>query len=180
MNTVQPIRDIESIERMKNELARSGSRNRLLFCMGINTGLRVSDLLALRVGDVVGRDFFTLTEQKTGKRKKIALHAVRRDLDSYCAGLDPNAWLFPSKRNPSEHLGRVQAYRILNDAARAVGLEEIGTHTMRKTFGWHVYQQTHDVALLQEIFNHAAPSVTLRYIGVNQAIIDETLSKFAL
>jgi integrase len=68
----------------------------------------------------------------------------------------------------------------MNQAAAAVGLEDIGTHTLRKTFGYHHYQQNKDVAILQQIFNHSSPSITLRYIGINQDIIDRSLEDFCL
>ena len=87
-------------------------------------------------------------------------------------------YLFPSKKGG--HIGRVQAYTLLNDAAKEAGLEDIGTHTLRKTFGYHFYKRTKDVALLQNIFNHSAPSVTLRYIGINQDIIDAAVENFSL
>ena len=77
-------------------------------------------------------------------------------------------------------ISREMAWIILNKAARELGLEEIGTHTLRKTFGYHFYQKTKDVALLQNIFNHSSPSVTLRYIGINQDIIDNALDEFNL
>ena len=51
---------------------------------------------------------------------------------------------------------------------------------MRKTFGYHFYQKTHDVALLQQMFNHSAPSITLRYIGINQDIMDQAMDDFSL
>ena len=73
------------------------------------------------------------------------------------------------------------AYRIINNACFQAGITaRIGTHTLRKTFGYHFYNKTKDVALLQCIFNHSAPSVTLAYIGINQDIIDSNLHAFAL
>jgi len=63
---------------------------------------------------------------------------------------------------------------LINNAARRVGIEDpIGTHTMRKTFGFHAYRNGYSVELLQQVFNYAAPSVTLRYIGITQDDIDE-------
>ncbi|MCJ2173246.1 hypothetical protein C7M22_00288 [Bacillus velezensis] len=53
-------------------------------------------------------------------------------------------------------------------AAEYVVLDNIGTHTLRKTFGYHFYRQTKDVAMLQEIFNHSDQRTTLRYIGINR------------
>ncbi|WP_082446722.1 tyrosine-type recombinase/integrase [Cytobacillus solani] len=61
-----------------------------------------------------------------------------------------------------------------------VGLEEIGTHTLRKTFGYYFYKQYKDVAALQEIFNHSSPAVAVRYIGITQDIIDEKVYGFSL
>ena len=75
---------------------------------------------------------------------------------------------------------RDRAYKILNEAAQEIGLGEIGTHSMRKTFGYWHYQKYKDVALLQHLFNHANSAVTLRYIGVNQDIMDQSVSDFFL
>jgi integrase len=75
---------------------------------------------------------------------------------------------------------RVQAYRILNRAARDCGLDEIGTHTLRKTFGYHFYKANQNVVMLQQLFNHSSPSITLRYIGITQDEIAEEWEKFSL
>ncbi|MBO8430908.1 site-specific integrase, partial [Spirochaetes bacterium] len=56
----------------------------------------------------------------------------------------------------------------------------IGTHSMRKSFGYHHYKQFKDVAMLQMIFNHSSPQITLRYIGINQDQIDNSYRQFEL
>ena len=90
-------------------------------------------------------------------------------------------FLFYSKKGNNKPITRVQAYKIINDAVKATGLcDKIGTHTLRKTFGYWHYQQFKDVAILQDIFNHSAPSVTLRYIGINDDVKDRTIAEFAL
>lgn len=180
MKTVQPIRDKKLIERMKNELRKSGTRDYMLFCFGINIGLRISDILSLKVIDVRDRSHITLTEQKTGKVRRIKINGISDDLNDYIQGMNDNDYLFRSQKGENSPISRVQAYRILNKAADALGIEEIGTHTMRKTFGYHFYQKTKDVALLQELFQHSAPSVTLRYIGINQDIMDTAMDDFKL
>ncbi|WP_298202118.1 site-specific integrase [Desulfosporosinus sp.] len=180
MNTVQPIRDKKLIERLKNELKKSGSRDYMLFCFGINVGLRISDILSLKVSDVRDRSHLTLTEQKTGKVRRIKINGISDDLNDYIQGMNDDDYLFRSQKGDNMPISRVQAYRILNKAADVIGIEEIGTHTMRKTFGYHFYQKTKDVALLQELFNHSAPSVTLRYIGINQDIMDTAMDDFKL
>lgn len=177
MKLVQPIRDTKVICKIKEILK---GRDKFLFTFGINSGLRISDILPLTVGDVRGKTHLEIEEQKTEKKKKFKINeSLKRDIDLYTAGMGDTEYLFPSRQG-GRPITRVQAYRVLNDAAKRVGLEEIGTHTLRKTFGFHLYQKTKDVAMLQEIFNHSAPSVTLRYIGINQDIIDECIDGFYL
>lgn len=181
METVQPIRDKQDIAKMKNALLKSGSRDYMMFCIGINTGLRISDILNLRVCDVKAKNHITITEKKTGKLKRFMINnLVRSEIESYIIGMNDEDYLFRSQKNSEAPISRVQAYRILNTAARAIGLADVGTHTLRKTFGYHFYQQYKDVALLQALFNHSAPSVTLRYIGINQDLMDKAMSDFRL
>lgn len=78
-------------------------------------------------------------------------------------------------------MDRFGAYYILKKACKDAGLQEkIGTHTMRKTFGYHHYKKFKDVAMLQKIFNHSSPIITLRYIGIEQDQIDESYNNFIL
>ncbi|CDQ42119.1 site-specific integrase [Virgibacillus salexigens] len=180
MNEVQPIRDKEKIEEMKRVLAKKGSRNVFLFVLGINTGLRVSDMLNLKMEDVVDKEHITIKEKKTDKRKRFLINReLQKHIDSYTTGMNEGDFLFKSYRS-NNPIKRIQAYNILNEAAKEVGIQEIGTHTMRKTFGYHFYKRSKDVALLQEIFNHSSPSITKRYIGINQDEIDEALNDFNL
>lgn len=182
MNTVDPIRDIEQIRKMKDYLITRNYRDYILFILGINTGLRISDLLNLKVSDVKDKYHIIIKEQKTGKEKKFLLNdQTREEIKRYVEHKDEDDHLFYSKRNRSAAIDRTMAYRILNEAAEATGLEtRIGTHTLRKTFGFHLYQQKKDVALLQYLFNHSSPSVTLRYIGINQSVADEVMKGFNL
>jgi integrase len=180
MQFVQPIRDPQKIEEMKQALMRRSKRDWFIFVFGINTGLRIGDILRLSVKDVRDRTHISLIEGKTRKKKWVPINAdLKRTIDEYTEGMKPGDPLFKSYRT-KQNLGRVQVYRILNFAAAECGLEEIGTHTLRKTFGYHFYQKTKDVAMLQNIFNHAYPSLTMRYIGINQDMIDDAVSNFAL
>ena len=176
MNLVQPIRDKEKIEEIKKILKRQNYRDYFLFFMGINSGLRISDMLKLKVKDVKNKSHIVLKEEKTGKEKRFKINAsLQNEISDYIWRMNDYAYLFPSRKGKGlRPINRIQAYKILNDVSKEVGLEEIGTHTLRKTFGYHFYQENKDVALLQNIFNHSAPSVTLRYIGINQDIIDRT------
>ena len=181
MDYVQPIRDRVKVDAMKRELLRTGYRNYMLFLVGINTGLRISDILALKVSDVREQTHLTLREKKTSKIKRLKIMGISKDLQEYTMNMKEEDYLFASQKGNNQPITRVQAYRILNNAAKNIGLtEEIGTHTLRKTYGYHFYQKTKDVALLQELFNHSSPSVTLRYIGINQDVMDKAMDEFVL
>ncbi|TCP55501.1 phage integrase family protein [Tumebacillus sp. BK434] len=180
MEFVQPIRDKKQIEEMKKVLRKQSLRDWFLFVLGINTGLRVSDELTLKVKNVRNQTHITIKESKTDKDKRFRINgALRECIDEYVEGMVDEAWLFPSRKG-DKPISRVQAYRILNAAAEKVGVEEIGTHTMRKTFGYHHYKQNKDVVMLQKLFNHSAPSVTLRYIGIEQDEMDASIEEFSL
>ncbi|MEK4425379.1 site-specific integrase [Solibacillus sp. FSL K6-1523] len=187
MNFVQPIRDLEKISEVRLFLANKNKRDELLFCFGIFTGLRISDILSVKVQDVLGKDHFYIIEQKTKKAKQRSKkHTVRkrvpivtklqRLINNHCADMNPTDYLFKSREGKNRPITRVRAYDILREAAHHCGLKEIGTHTLRKTFGYLVYQNDKDVALLQDIFNHSSQYITLKYIGVNQDAIEEAYS----
>lgn len=180
MNFVEPIRDKEKIDELRELLKTQSARNGFLLNFGVNTGLRISDILPLKVADVRGKSHILITEKKTGKRKRFKINqALQEAIMSYTQGMDNNDYLFASEKRPKP-ITRVRAYQILNGAARKIGLNEIGTHSLRKSFGYHFYQRTRDIATLQMIFNHSHPSITLRYIGITQDLIDEAVDQFSL
>ncbi|WP_132013553.1 site-specific integrase [Hydrogenispora ethanolica] len=181
MEIVQPIKDMSKIEELKSILRGNSMRDYLLFVLGINTGFRISDILNLTVQDVRNKTHICIREQKTNKEKRALINPrLKAEIDNYINDADENAYLFISQKGENKPISRVQAYRILNDAAASLGLSEIGTHTLRKTFGYWHYQKHNDVALLQKLFNHSAPSVTLRYIGIDQDMMDESMKDFFL
>ena len=180
MSAVEPIRKKTDIKKVEAELLKQGMRNLLFFDIGINCGLRISDILALNVGDVKNKDYIRLVEQKTGKYRKIPINSKLKALfELYTTGKNDNEPLFVTKYK--NRLERVAAYRIVKQACVAAGLDcKIGTHTLRKTFGYHHYKLFKDVVMLQKIFNHSAPQITLRYIGIEQEAIDRSYIKLVL
>ncbi|KYC71650.1 site-specific integrase [Heyndrickxia coagulans] len=180
MNFVQPIRDPDKIEDIKRYFKEDNIRNYLMFIVGLNTGLRISDILKLTVGDVNGTHII-MREQKTGKQKMIRItSSLRKELKPYIEGKPDDEYLFKSRQGVNKPIGRSMAYKILQKAAKKFKLRDIGTHTLRKTFGYHFYKQNKDVAMLQEIFNHSSPDITLRYIGVNQDSMDKAMTNFKI
>lgn len=180
MNYVQPIRDVEKIESIKQYFRIRNERNYVLFLTGINTGLRISDILRLQVNDVQGT-YIRLREKKTKKQKMIRITPeLRKAYKSFTEQKQGDEYLFKSRQGVNQPIDRSTAYKILAKAAAEFHLKDIGTHTLRKTFGYHFYAQNKNVALLQDIFNHASPDVTLRYIGINQDNMDKAMVKFKI
>lgn len=177
---VEPLRTKQEIEDMKWSLSRHCTeRDRFMFVFGINTGLRVSDILPLKVKDVRGKNHVRLIEKKTKKDRNVNVMGIVEEIESYTKGMDDEDYLFQSRKG-SKPITDTQAYRALVQAGKMIDRVDIGTHTMRKTFGYHYYKKTKDVATLQEIFNHSYPSITKKYIGIRQEEIDETLVGFKL
>lgn len=182
MNKVEPIKDGEKLKWIQEDLGsrtdRHDERMFLLFELGIHTGLRISDLIRLRVENVNGESICAI-EKKTRKETRIPLNAtIRAIIQDRTREMDEKALLFPSIRqdgdgNPRPITTR-SAYNDMRIIARRYGLRgKIGCHTLRKTFGYWHYRQNKDLELLRQWFNHASTSVTLRYIGMD----DETKRK---
>lgn len=177
MTSVEPIRDeakvIEIQDGLRKQADKSerGRRAYLLFVCGVYLGLRISDLLKLRVGDLRG-DKLVMREKKTRKRTELPVaNIIRRAARELLKDEDDDALVFrsPRKGRGDKAIARKTAYNDINAVARAVGVKgPIGCHTMRKTFGYHQYRMDGDIAFLQEWFNHSNPAITLRYIGIDQ------------
>lgn len=189
MNSVEPIRDIKTIKNMRTILKSQSIRNELLFILGINVGLRISDILKLKVSDLfkpngkTPKDYVIICEVKTSKTKKFYLgDIVKKVLENYIKqnqGLSSDSYVFSSRKGVNNPITRQQAYRIINSAAEALNLVqrddngsiisgEIGTHTLRKTFGYHAFENGTSLELLMELFNHSSKTQTLRYIGITE------------
>lgn len=179
MNKVEPIRNKNDLRRVEQILSKN-PRDLLMFTVGTNCGLRISDILALNVGDVKGKNYIQIKEKKTGKFKMFPINAKLKPMfEEFTKGRDNDEPLFMTKFK--NRLGRVTAYYTIREACTKANLEEkFGTHTLRKTFGYHHYKKYKDVAMLQKIFNHSSPVVTLRYIGIEQDQIDESYINFIL
>lgn len=173
MKYVDPIKDVEQINRMKKILRESSLRDYVLFVTGINTGISVSELLKLTVQDVWDgrrvREFLRIGE---GKKEKVFYlnERVQAAIKEYIekGQLKNEDFLFRSRK---DHLpiSRQHAYRIIKNAARKAGItERIGTHSLRKTFGYHAYIKGVAISLLMTIFNHHSPNETLQYIGIDK------------
>jgi integrase len=184
MKSVDPIRDEKKIKDMKTYLKGKNLRDYALFVVGINVALRISDLLKLTWSDVLDenmKDFkaVRLIEGKTRKKRDITLNktsqkALREFLDSLDTyGMDD--YIFKSRERENKPLSRQQALNILKKAALAVGIKDdnVGTHTLRKTWGYHAWKKGFSPALIMETLNHSNLNVTKRYLGIRQDEIND-------
>ncbi|MBO7747369.1 tyrosine-type recombinase/integrase [Paenibacillus sp. MWE-103] len=184
MNVVQPIRDPAVIEGVKQYLRIRSLRDYLFFCFGIYSGLRVSDLLIMKVWMVRGTHV-KLIERKNAHDKRFIIHpSIRQDLDRFIADKDDNDFLFPSRqvktklRLRKHPIDRSTAYRMLNKVAKEFKLKEIGCHTLRKTWGYQLYNaDPRNLALLMKMYGHRDPAYTLDYIGMTQDMMDAAISR---
>lgn len=177
MKKVLPIRDKEKIREMKRVLKGKNERNYILFMIGINTGLRISDILPLRVQDVKGDDI-ELIEIKTNKERTVTINdSLRKALDRYIRGKKANDYLIKSREGINQPVSADMAYKIIRSAAEDVGLKRIGTHSMRKTFGYNYYQNTKNIEALREMLGHSTAKYTRLYIGIEEDFIREQYKK---
>lgn len=177
MNTVQPIRDMDTVIDIARYLKQNNERDYVMFVIGIYSGLRVSDILKLRVRDVRGKDYISMREKKTGKEKRFIINRhLKKILEVYTRGKDDLQYLLENQKT-HRPISRQRAWEVIRHAGEEFGVYNLGTHTMRKTFGYHMYQETHDAVMLMKIFNHSNIHVTLRYIGVEQDQTDQAISK---
>ena len=180
MGTTQPIKNKKDITALKEYFLTEdfNLRNYTLITMGINTALRISDILALRWKDVYNTDeqsfrsHLNKREQKTGKSTCIALNqSVIQALTLYrnsISVLSEQAFIFYGK-TPDRPLCRSQAYRIIKNACHQLRLpDNISCHSLRKTFGYQALQAGVTPAILMLIYNHSSFQVTKRYLGIDQ------------
>lgn len=180
---VQPLRDKTEIDDFLFWLRRTSNPKRdvFLFVFGINTGLRMSDIVKLKVGDIRGNVNPIIVEKKTGKKRQLFLGPLQEQIQEYTKGMADSDWLFPSRNGQgSNHIQVQTVYKLYDKVAKQLGRGDIGTHTIRKTFGYHYYRKTHDIAMLMYIFNHSSESVTKRYIGITQDEIGNSLEGFKI
>ena len=163
MSTTQPIRNRETLYDFKNYYltTQPNLRNYALIVVGLNTALRINDLLHLTWEKVYLngkiKDHIFVIEKKTGKENRIFLNKeAKAAIEIYAASLEnhESPYIFSSTKSNTQPLSRYQAYRIIRKAAESVGLpEHVSCHSLRKTFGYHAWKQGTPPALLMSIYN---------------------------
>lgn len=180
MNCVEPIRDVDIFHDIQATLKSENMRNYVLVMTGTYIGLRISDVLRLKVKDVKNKKYIDIKEKKTDKRNLIEINPLLRSIyKEYTEDMDMEDYLF-RKSNINKPISREMAWKIMKQIGNRFGVENLGTHTLRKTFGFHYYKQTGDIATLMSMFNHSKESITLKYIGINQDKMNEARRNFKI
>lgn len=191
MSTTQPIRNTEKLKLFKEyyKCTKPNIRNYTLIIIGLNSALRISDILPLTYGDIYDfenkewKTHIVLKEQKTGKSNRIYINEeIRKVLEAQnCFFKNAKDWIFCSRIHQEQPLSRYQAFRLIKEAASYAGLEaDISCHSLRKTFGYHAWKQGTPPALLMNIYNHSSYQITRRYLGIDQNDKDEVFEKIRL
>ena len=203
---VDPIRELDDIYRIIDYLQRKSDqavgahkkahdRNKLYFCIGIFSGFRVSDMLQLRWSDIFEDDGKTyrervgIKEKKTGKIKDlITTKASRKYIDEYVKRWNPNTasdeYVFQNYNG--EAINRQTVDNFIKSATKAIGLKgSYSTHTVRKTYAYQYFMFLRDegeafaLSKVQFMLGHENPSTTLRYLGITQKSVSESMEDFA-
>ena len=193
MGTTQPIRRSEEIENLKEYFLDKGEvRNYVLVTMGINTALRISDLLELRWRDVWNysmgcfNKYLALEENKTKKEQVVYLNAAcvnALQLLKKEAGdiIHAEHYLFQSRQKGNQHIGRNRAYVLIKSAWKELGYEgNVSCHSLRKTFGYHAWKSGISPAVIMTIYNHSSMEITKRYLAINQDDKDQVYQNIVL
>ena len=143
-------------------------RDWMLFKIGVNSALRIEDLVQLKVDDNLLRGYLYTREMKTGKEQSFEMNdQLAKDIKEYIKrnNLYAGEYLFQSGKGKNKPITRQNAYIRLRDYADEVGVRyPIGCHSMRKFFARNYYEKTGDILTLQKMLNHSSYIVTLRYI----------------
>lgn len=192
MGKTQPLKELQQINALKEYfLERDEIRNYALIVIGLNTSLRISDILMLRWKDVynyktgVYRQHLTVTEKKTQKSNIVAINAAIINalelLRESEKEMKPSDYLFSSQKGENRPITRNRAFTIIKEAASTLGFEDnISCHSLRKTFGYQAWKQGVQPALLMSIYNHSSYEITKRYLGINQDERDQVFLNILL
>jgi integrase len=192
MNIVEPIRSENSIRQIRGNLFKQKNpRDFLLFVFGINSGLRIGDILSLKLGDVKDnqgnlKDHLEIKEQKTGKTRKVHFNKqIKEAINFYIEKtdiFDLEQYLFTSEKSKkNKPLTRIRAYQLINAWCQKVGIKhKVGGHTLRKSFGYHLRKQGISIERISNLLNHRNVKVTFRYIGIDDDENKEVINGFGI
>lgn len=191
MSATQPIKNKNDLTRFRNYYKEEElkPRNYALIVMGLNSALRIGDILSLRWEDVrresAYRRHIWVREQKTGKDNMFPVNPMMVEAlefyRHYLTGYSSEKYIFESQKDRGNPISRSQAFRIIKKTADQCGLREhISCHSLRKTFGYYAWKQGTPPALLMSIYNHSSYEITKRYLCIDQQEKDKVYMEIQL
>lgn len=170
---VDPIKNKKNVIKIMNELKKDSERNLILFKIGIYTGLRIEDILRLKVKNINGNTL-EIQQGKTKKYKRIQLNdELRKSLKEYLRGKSEEEYIIKSRNGNNKPLSYTQAYRIIKQAIKKSRIKgNYATHSLRKTYAYTLYENN-DLSIVQGALDHDNQLTTLRYIGVTEEEINK-------
>ena len=182
-NTTSDYIEWEKAVNLVHRLYNDGNyRMSLLIGCGIFFGLHISDLLQLTWAMLLDGSSFEIVEKKTAKHREVRINANFqkhiRDCYKKLGILNKQERCFISHRNRVYTIQRINVLLKEIKAKYNIKVEHLSTHSLRKTFGRKVVEnagENSEMALikLSEIFNHASPMITRRYLGLRAEELEE-------
>lgn len=158
------------------ERFRPNERIAVALTLQANLGLRIGDIVHLRLSDIIlenGRYHLQITEQKTSKERNFT---VPTEIFIYLQNYALNSGIKPTQRLFDISVREVQHH--LQMACKYLEIQGVGTHSFRKFFAQTVYEQNNfDIALIRELLQHSSVAVTQRYLGVSSQKVEQALQK---
>lgn len=176
---VEPIKDKETVRAIINHLKSNNIRNAIMFGLGVYCGLRISDILNLKVKDVKKKWNLKIKQQKTGKPIEIVLNReLKKLIDGFTENMNDSDYLIKSRTSKNKSISRTQAYRIMLEIQFDFDLEKMGCHSTRKTFAYWMYMDNKkDIGLVQKALGHQSSATTLTYIGMDKERLNDAIKK---
>lgn len=176
---VKPIKDKSIVRNIIERLEEESERNAIMFGLGVYCGLRISDILKLKVKDVRQRWNLRIKQQKTSKYIEIVLNReLKKMIDEYTENMNENDYLIKSRKGENNSISRTQAYRIMQEIAEEFKLKNIGCHSTRKTFAYWLYiDNKKDIGLVQKALGHETSATTLAYIDMDKEALNKAIKK---
>lgn len=182
MNSVEPIRGKNIINKFADVLRSYSERDYVLFMTGLYLGRRISDILPLKVKDVKNKEYVYFREAKKNKESYLKINKKLQSIfKSYCVAMDDDDFLFaPLRGDKDRYISRQQYWNILNKAAAEIGYKDkIGCHSLRKTLGHELYASGVDITMIMLVLGHDDVNYTKRYIGVTADEVNDVLAKLS-
>lgn len=177
---VYPIFEDKMQKAILNYLSNKNERNYIIYLVGTHTGLRVSDIVKLKV-DNFKSNILTVIEKKTNKVKSIAIsNKLKISINEYIKNnnLTKEDYLFSSRQ--SKHISTRRVQQIIKIVANILNIKDnINSHSMRKTFAYNLYiKSNYNIALVMQALNHSNEAITLKYLCIRDKLLNDLILDF--